>query len=457
MTATPKETKYASNLTYFGEPLYTYSLNQGIQDGFLAPFRVIQVTTNIGEGWRPRKGQVDIYGHEIPDRYYTDQDYDYNVVLEDRIRQVAEDITDYLKRTDRMSKTIVFCAKEDHAERMRVALAKCNQDMIRKYPNYVVRITGSDEYGKSQLDYFKSVSAKTPVIATTSKLISTGVNCKTVKLIVLDQWITSMTEFKQIIGRGARLEPRAGKWDFTVMDFRNVSALFADPDWDGPVIVDPGFPGGPDPYGGGGGKGKSGVDEPPEIYNETPIVDANGCHVQILQRTVSIYDDEGKLLRQESITDYTKTNVRGKYATLRDFIQNWKDQDKKEAIRQEFRELGIDFEKMKTEQNMTDVDDYDFICYVAYGERPMTRKERAEAVKKENFFTRYSGAAKEVLEALLEKYKDSGIYDLEETSILKIAPFNQFGSPANIARLFGSGQGYKDAVKELETEIYKMG
>lgn len=242
MTATPKETKYQSSIGYFGEPIYTYSLKNGIEDGFLAPFKVINITTNIGDEWRPTKGQKDIYGNEIEDRIYNNSDYDYNIIIEDRIREVAQEITNYLKCTDRMAKTIVFCADETHAERMRLALTNANADMCKKNPDYVVRITGSDEYGKSKLDYFISVSSEYPVIATTSKLLSTGVDCKMVKLIVLDQQIGSMTEFKQIIGRGTRLRENEGKTNFTVMDFRNVTRLFADPDWDGPIEMDPDYP-----------------------------------------------------------------------------------------------------------------------------------------------------------------------------------------------------------------------
>ena len=257
MTATPKETKYISNITYFGDPIYTYSLKEGIEDGFLAPFKVINVTTDIGDGWRPKRGQLDKYGNPIEDRIYTNSDYDYNIVIEDRIQQVASEITRYLKATDRMAKTIVFCATEDAAERMRIALVNLNADMVKKNPDYVVRITGSDIYGKSKLDYFISVSAPYPVIATTSKLLSTGADCKMTKLIVLDEMIGSMTEFKQIIGRGTRLREKEGKTHFVVMDFRNVTRLFSDPDWDGPVQVDPGF----DPNRPGGGDGP--VDPPP--------------------------------------------------------------------------------------------------------------------------------------------------------------------------------------------------
>ena len=304
MTATPKETKYISNIDYFGEPIYTYSLKEGIEDGFLAPFKVINVMTDIGEGWRPRKGQCDIYGNEIEDRIYTNSDYDYNIIIEDRIQQVAAEITNYLKSTDRMAKTIVFCATEDAAERMRVALVNQNSDMVQKNPDYVVRITGSDTYGKSKLDYFISVREKYPVIATTSKLLSTGSDCKMTKLIVLDEMIGSMTEFKQIIGRGTRLREKEGKTHFVVMDFRNVSRLFADPDWDGPIEMDEDF----NPKSGSGKNTKPPVGsgpDPVEPKQPKPIVNRDGCQVKIVYKTVSVYDANGKLLRQESIIDYT--------------------------------------------------------------------------------------------------------------------------------------------------------
>lgn len=454
MTATPKETKYISNLHYFGEPVYTYSLKEGIDDGFLAPFKVINIMTDIGDGWRPRKGQRDIFGNEIPDRIYTNSDYDYNIIIEDRIQQVASETTRYLKSTDRMAKTIVFCANEDAAERMRVALVNLNADMVKKNPDYVVRITGSDAYGKSKLKYFISTSTEGPVIATTSELLSTGADCKMTKLIVLDKMIGSMTEFKQIIGRGTRLREKDGKTHFVVMDFRNVTRLFADPDWDGPIEIDPGFGTGgqrpaspPDAIG-----DPPGGDLPPK--GPKPIVDQNGCKVKIIHKTVSIYDANGKLLRQESIVDYTKENVRGEYASLDNFIRQWSAQDKKENIRDLLRERGIDLEQMKAEQNMTDVDDFDFICHVAFDKKPLTRRERANNVKKRDFLSRYSGVAREVLEALLDKYMNTGIYEIEKTEILKLDPFMKIGKPSKIAGYFGGKQGYLKAVQELEQAIY---
>ena len=455
MTATPKETKYISNLTYFGDPIYTYSLKEGIEDGFLAPFKVINVMTDIGEGWRPRKGQLDINGIEIPDRVYTNSDYDYNIVIEDRIQQVAKEITRYLKSTDRMAKTIVFCATEDAAERMRQALINLNSDMVKEHPDYVVRITGSDVYGKSKLDYFISVSAKYPVIATTSKLLSTGADCKMTKLIVLDEMIGSMTEFKQIIGRGTRLREKDGKTHFVVMDFRNVARLFADPDWDGPIEIDPSFtPGGTKPQ---RGPGDDPVDPPvpPIDPKQKPIVGKDGCKVEIIRKTVSVYDVNGKLLRQESIVDYTKENIRGEYASLDNFIRQWTAEEKKEKIRELFLDRGIDLEAMKADQHMSDVDDFDFICHVAFDKKPLTRRERANNLKKRDFLSKYSGVACEVLEALLDKYMNTGIYDLEKTEILKLDPFLKLGKPSKIAGYFGGKAGYIKAVQELEKAIYE--
>ena len=454
MTATPKETKYISNLNYFGEPVYTYSLKEGIEDGFLAPFKVINIMTDIGDGWRPRKGQRDIFGNEIPDRIYTNSDYDYNIVIEDRIEQVAQEITRYLKSTDRMAKTIVFCANEDAAERMRVALVNLNSDMVQKNPDYVVRITGSDTYGKGKLKYFISTSSEGPVIATTSELLSTGADCKMTKLIVLDKTIGSMTEFKQIIGRGTRLREKEGKTHFVVMDFRNVSRLFADPDWDGPIEMSEDF----DPNHGQAsnsrGKARTGDGADDSLQNPKPIVDANGCKVSIIHKTVSVYDANGKLLRQESIVDYTKENVRGEYASLDNFIRQWSAQEKKEQIRDLLRARGIDLEQMKADQNMTEVDDFDFICHVAFDKKPLTRRERANNVKKRDFLSKYSGAAREVLEALLDKYMNTGIYEIEKTEVLKLDPFLKMGKPAKIASYFGGREGYRKAVKELENEIY---
>lgn len=460
MTATPKETKYQSSIGYFGEPIYTYSLKNGIEDGFLAPFKVINITTNIGDEWRPTKGQKDIYGNEIEDRIYNNSDYDYNIVIEDRIREVAQEITNYLKSTDRMAKTIVFCADETHAERMRMALANANADMCKKNPDYVVRITGSDEYGKSKLDYFISVSSKYPVIATTSKLLSTGVDCKMTKLIVLDQQIGSMTEFKQIIGRGTRLREKEGKTYFTVMDFRNVTRLFADPDWDGPIEIDPNYP----------PKHKEpkqyvfpnevdepkGSKEPDPESRPKPIVDKDGCQVMVINKVVSVYDTNGKLLRTESITDYTKKSIVDTYATIDTFTTKWQETKKKSDISEMLKESGIDLASLKHDQDMDNVDDFDFICHIAYGKKTLTRHERAEQVKKRDIFSKYGEQARLVLEALLDKYTKEGVSELESLTVLENDPFRKLGSKANIVKFFGGKQGYLDAVKELEQNIYSI-
>ena len=469
MTATPKETKYVSNIDYFGEPVYQYSLKQGIEDGFLAPFKVINVHTNIDDGWRPKKGQKDIHGNEIEDREYNLVDYDYNIIIQDRIDEVAAEITKYLKETDRMSKTIVFCPTEDAADRMRVALNNLNTDMVLRdnqgnvKEQYVVRITGSDKYGKDKLDYFISVGEKYPVIATTSKLLSTGSDCKMVKLIVIDELINSMTEFKQIIGRGTRLRYSEGKTHFTIMDFRRVSRLFADPDWDGEIEQDDDF----DPNAGSGngggddtgnGNGNGGDDGPggegPTNPKVVQVVGKGGVNIKVLQRLVSIYDTDGKLLKQESIEDYTKESIIGTYQTLDNFIQTWNEEQKKEVIRNMLKDKGIDLELIKQDQNMTDVDDFDFICHIAFNQKPLTRRERVNNVKKRDIFGKYGEAAKEVINALLDKYAELGIYDIESTEILKQNPFTKYGKPARIAALFGGNDKYRQAIRELEAELY---
>lgn len=460
MTATPKETKYQSSIGYFGEPIYTYSLKNGIDDGFLAPFKVINLTTNIGDEWRPLKGQKDINGNEIEDRIYNNSDYDYNIVIEDRHREVAQEITNYLKSTDRMAKTIVFCADEIHAERMRMALVNANADLCRKNPDYVVRITGSDDYGKSKLDYFISVASKYPVIATTSKLLSTGVDCKMVKLIVLDQQIGSMTEFKQIIGRGTRLREKEGKIYFTVMDFRNVTRLFTDPDWDGPIEIDPDYL--PKDYGANVQVATDGGDDNDHRGKDfeqksKPIVDRDGCQVKIINKVVSVYDTDGKLLRTESITDYTKRNIVDSYATLDIFRSKWNETQKKSSISEMLRDdSGIDLAALKREQKMDDVDDFDFICHIAYGKKTLTRRERAEQVKKRDIFSKYGEKARKVLEALLDKYMNDGVSELESLTVLENDPFRRLGSKSNIVQFFGGKDKYLSAVRELEQNIYNI-
>ncbi len=446
MTATPRETKYVSSITYFGKPIYTYSLKEGIEDGFLAPFRVVDITTNIGDGWRPEKGQRDIHGVEIENRIYNNTDYDYKIIIEDRIREVAHEITEYLIATDQMAKTIVFCADEAHAERMRQALVNENADKCRENPDYVVRITGGDEYGRAKLDYFISVSSQYPVIATTSKLLSTGVDCKMVKLIVLDQCINSMTEFKQIIGRGTRIREKDGKTHFTIMDFRKVTRLFNDPDWDGPMKLDENY------------TPKTSKTPRPPIPTPSyiPIVGSDGCRVCVTSTVVYIYDPNDKLLRTESITDYTRKNIIDKYATIDVFHTKWNEVEKKTEISDLMREKGIDLKALKEKQGMADVDEFDFICHLAYGAKPLTRRERAENVRRRDIFARYGERARKVLNALLDKYANDGVSELENPAVLTLDPFRQMGAPARIAQFFGGNAEYRSAVRELEKNIYDI-
>lgn len=354
---------------------------------------------------------------------------------------------------------------------MRIALVNENSDMCKVNPDYVVRITGSDDYGQSKLDYFISVASKYPVIATTSKLLSTGVDCKMVKLIVLDQRINSMTDFKQIIGRGTRIREKEGKTHFVIMDFRNVTRLFADPDWDGPIEVDPNYPPKPQPIPPTEpcpvcGKnpcecpcpvcGKHPCECEKQPKQPKPIVDKDGCTVKVINKMVSVYDANGKLLRTESITDYTKKNINDTYANLDDFIRRWNAADKKAEITDLLKESGIDLQALKHDKNMDDVDDFDFICHIAYGKKPLTRRERAENVKKRDIFNKYGAEARKVLEALLDKYANDGISQLESVIVLRLDPFRQMGSPASIAKLFGGNQQYYSAISELKQSIYSI-
>ena len=463
MTATPKETSEASNTTYFSWPVYQYSLNDGIEDGFLAPFKVINITLNISDGWRPKKGQLDIYGNEIADRIYYNNDFDYNLILQGRISEVASTITQYMKETDRMGKTIVFCANEDAAERMRQALVQCNEDMCKKNGDYVVRITGSDAYGKSKLDYFIKKSSPYPVIATTSELLSTGVDCQMVKLIVLDKVIGSMTEFKQIIGRGTRLVEKQGKTFFAVIDLRNVSHLFADPSWDGPVEVDSRFatkdPYDTDPADKKNKDGNDKQDLPDPDGPEKPLkytVDKDGCRVSVINKVVSVYDAQGKLLRTEDIVDYTKKTIKGQYPSLESLISQWGDKDTRNKIRQIVRDLGLDLEELKFQENMQDVDDLDFLSYIAFQKKAVTRKERVKMVKESPFLEKYSGLAREIIEKLLDKYSEYGVDEIDSNSVLKLSPFSDFGTPIYIAKLFGGTKQYRQAVRELKQQIYQV-
>lgn len=459
MTATPKETKEVSNISYFGEPIYTYSLKQGIDDGFLAPYKVLRVGLDRDlEGWRPTAGQHDIYGFEIDDREYNIKDFDKNLIIDERTIAVAKRITKFLKDTDRFAKTIVFCVDIDHAERMRQALVNENADLVAENSKYVMRITGDNAEGKAQLDYFIAEDSPYPVIVTTSKLMTTGVDCKTCKLIVLDNNINSMTEFKQIIGRGTRLKPDYGKEYFTIMDFRNACRLFADPEFDGdPIVViddggdnpevpnnDPPVTDDP-PYNGNGGG-----DEPSEPHHKFRV---RGVEVTILNERVQYYDKDGKLIT-ESVTDYSKKNILGEYATLDSFLRAWNSEEKKQAIIDELRERGVLLEALREASGNKDIDDFDLICHIAYDKAPLTKAERANNVRKRGYLYKYSGLAQDVLSALLDKYMNEGIQDIENIEILSNDPFRQFGTPMKIAKLFGGKAGYKKAIKELQDEIY---
>lgn len=459
MTATPKETKEVSNISYFGEPIYTYSLKQGIDDGFLAPYKVLRVGLDRDlEGWRPTAGQHDIYGFEIDDREYNIKDFDKNLIIDERTIAVAKRITKFLKDTDRFAKTIVFCVDIDHAERMRQALVNENVDLVAENSKYVMRITGDNAEGKAQLDYFIAEDSPYPVIVTTSKLMTTGVDCKTCKLIVLDNNINSMTEFKQIIGRGTRLKPDYGKEYFTIMDFRNACRLFADPEFDGdPIVVidddgdnpevpndDPPATDDP-PYNGNGGG-----DEPSEPHHKFRV---RGVEVTILNERVQYYDKDGKLIT-ESVTDYSKKNILGEYATLDSFLRAWNSEEKKQAIIDELQERGVLLEALREASGNKDIDDFDLICHIAYDKAPLTKAERANNVRKRGYLYKYSGLAQEVLSALLDKYMNEGIQDIENIEILSNDPFRQFGTPMKIAKLFGGKDGYKKAIKELQNEIY---
>ncbi len=473
LTATPKETKEVSNIDYFGDPIYTYSLRQGIDDGFLAPYKVVRIDLDKDlAGWRPDMGMVDKYGHEIEDRIYNQKDFDKTLVLEKRTQLVAKKISEFLKQTNRFDKTIVFCENIDHAERMRQALVNENGDLVAQNAKYVMRITGDNEEGKAELDNFIFPESKYPVIATTSKLMSTGVDAQTCKLIVLDQRIQSMTEFKQIIGRGTRINEDYGKYYFTIIDFKKATELFADPDFDGDPVqvytpkhpedspVPPDelgdeLPGGGPPYPEPeeGGEGFAIADPGPD--DEGPkvrrYVVAN-VEVKVAAERVQYFDANGKLIT-ESLKDYTRKTLVKEFASLGDFLKRWSSTEKKQAIIDELANEGVFFAALADEIGR-DCDPFDLVCHVAWDMPPLTRKERAEQVKKRNYFTRYGEQARQVLEALLDKYADEGVVHIEETQILTVSPFTQFGTPIEIIRAFGGPDHYHQAVHELELALY---
>ena len=473
LTATPKETDKVSNIEYFGEPIYTYSLKQGIEDGFLAPYKVIKVGLDVDlQGWRPEKGKTDVYGQEIEDRIYNRKDYDKNLVIYERSEAVAKKITQYLKKHNRFDKTIVFCIDIEHASRMRTALANENADLMVQNPKYVMQITGDNEEGKRELDNFINPEETYPVIATTSKLMTTGVDAQTCKLIVLDSNINSMTEFKQIIGRGTRINEEYGKTFFTIMDFRNVTDLFADPDFDGePVRVkeikeDEDFEDEQtqedEPVFEDGVEVEFPEDETPDIIDGGEIEDnepkekifVNGVDVSILNERVQILDANGKLITG-SLKDYTKAQVHKEFASLDEFLNRWNSSDKKQAIIEELENSGIIYEDFKDEIGK-DMDVFDLILHCAFDRPPLSRKERAENVKKRDYFTKYGEKARKVLEILLDKYADEGIENVESLNILQVQPFNEIGSPLEIIKLFGGKQQYLNAIAELEQELYKV-
>ncbi|KPA08809.1 type I restriction enzyme EcoAI R protein [Candidatus Magnetomorum sp. HK-1] len=476
LTATPKETKAVSNIDYFGDPIYTYSLRQGINDGFLAPYKVVRIDIDKDlTGWRPDKGMVDKYGNEIEDRIYNQKDFDKTLVLENRCQLVAKKITEFLKQTNRFDKAIVFCENIDHAERMRQALVNENADLVAQNSKYVMRITGDNEEGKAELDNFIFPESTYPVIATTSKLMTTGVDAQTCKLIVLDQRIQSMTEFKQIIGRGTRINEDYDKYYFTIIDFKKATELFADPDFDGdPVQIyepkgddspvppdlpdenadDDGFTY-PDTN---GDQEWVGVGESGSEYGAGSVrryVVAN-VEVKVAAERVQYFDANGKLIT-ESLKDYTRKALSKEYASLYEFLRRWSSMDKKQAIIDELSEQGVFFDALADEigrESGKEFDPFDLVCHVAWDMPPLTRKERAEQVKKRNYFTKYGEQARIVLESLLDKYADEGVAHIEETQILTIAPFTELGTPMEIIRTFGGLEQYQQAVNELEQALY---
>ncbi|WP_263819477.1 EcoAI/FtnUII family type I restriction enzme subunit R [Salinibacter sp.] len=470
MTATPKETEDVSNQHYFGTPTYEYTLKQGINDGFLAPYRVVRVGLDRDlEGYRPEQGKRDRYGEEIEDREYTTRDFDRNLVLSERTKRVAETITEYLESTDPYAKTIVFCEDIEHAERMRQALVNENPERVDEDSRYVMRITGDSDEGKRELDNFIDPESRYPVIATTSQMLSTGVDAQTCELIVLDQNIQSATNFKQIIGRGTRIREEYDKVSFTIMDFREASRRFADPDFDGTPeqVYEPGeddSPVPPEPGGDGQptGEGELSDDDLDDITSGE-LEDDGGrsrkyyvddVEVEVINERVQYYTPEGDLVT-ESLTDYTRKNVRDEYASLDDFLQRWNRADRKQAVIDELEERGVFIEELRQEVDK-DLDPFDLICHVAFDQEPLTRRERARKVRESDYFEEYGDEAREVLDALLEKYADEGIENIEQGEVLGVDPLTQFGRPFEIIQRFGGKDAFENAVRELEERLYEM-
>ena len=457
MTATPKQDREADNIDYFGEPLYTYSLKQGIEDGFLAPYSVTKSLLNVDlTGYTPRRGETDLYGNEIPEDWYSRKDFGRDITIRLRSKIIAQRITEKLRQIGRMTKTIVFCTDTDEAEVMRMLLSDLNQDMMRKNPHYVMRITGDDPEGKKQLSNFIDPDMAYPTVVTTSELLSTGVDCKTVGLIVIDKEIGSMTEFKQIVGRGTRLLKDHGKWHFEILDFRNATDLFRDPAFDG----DPLPSSGDDPY----------LDpkRKPEVPDDVVIIDddpkpkkkklvVNGQEIRIQTEIVSVLGADGRTLETTNITDFTRRSIRNRYATLDDFLHRWTETERKQAILDELADENVLIDAVRqANPTLEESDIFDVICHVAYGQKPLTRRERVNNVRKRNIFAKYGPECRAVLEALLDKYADQGILNMENPATLQLAPFSQIGTPVKIAKLFGGKAQFLQAVRELELELYKQ-
>lgn len=475
-TATPIETKEASSSSYFGEPIYEYSLKQGIDDGFLAPYKVIRIGLDKDlEGYRPDSGKIDKNGYEIEDREYNIKDFDRTLVIEPRTKVVAAKITEFLKKTDRFSKTIVFCVDIEHAERMRQALINENKDLYVENEKYIMRITGDNDEGKAQLENFIDEESKYPVIAVTSKLMTTGVDAKMCKLIVLENNINSMTEFKQIIGRGTRLLEEYGKTYFTIMDFRNASRLFADPSFDGEpeVVADLGEN---DPVNDPEPEIEQGNEDNTSNIKQNCVNEETGEYntgdnniftdedkprkyylgdvaVKVLSERVQYLDKDGKLIT-ESLMDYTKKNILQQYSRLDEFLNKWTKAEKKQVIIEELQDGGVLLDAVREELGNTELDDFDLICHIAYDKKPLTKRERAENVKKRHYLYKYSDTAQKVIEALIEKYANDGIKEIEDTKILQLKEFAKIGSPMKIVKAFGGKEAYQKAVQELENELY---
>ena len=468
LTATPKEDKEVSNISYFGEPIYTYSLKQGIDDGFLAPYKVIRVNLDKDlVGYRPEAGKTDVNGNIIDtDETYYQADFDKKIIIDERTQVVAKRVTEFLKNTNRYNKTIVFCIDIEHAERMRQALVNENSDMMLENPNYIMRITGDNQEGKDQLENFIDVEEKYPTIVTTSKLLTTGADCKTCKLIVLDSNINSMTEFKQIIGRGTRIREDFGKTYFTILDFRNASRLFSDPDFDGePISIKVVKPGEPMPTEDEDkienskndtkttDKNNVDINHPGKPININTKIRVNGVDINIYNEICSYYDKDGKLVT-ESLKDFSKRSILNEYASLNDFINKWNSTDRKQAILDELKEQGVLLDELRKDVGNEDIGDFDLILHIAYDKKPLTRYERVNKVLKKGYLYKYSEMAQNILKDLLEKYSDNNELELTDTKILQLKPFEGYGSPMEIVDVFGGKEKYIEAVEELEDELY---